>query len=125
MNLMQVIRENDKRRIEIDDFGLYCPVPESRSPYHAGAFPMPNRHDIGFFKDKDFCYMEQSTFNKLLEYSTSTPSGVWVGKMWKCDANGWDRMNEVKDWYLRWYGESPDDSNMCRMFDKKIIIAEK
>jgi len=47
-----------------------------------------------------YALMNKTDFNKLLEYSTSTPSGVYIGKMWKMERN--------KVWYLAWFSECED-----------------
>jgi len=62
--------------------------------------------------------MCKETFDALNEYSTSIPTGVYPGKMWKV------HLKNVKNndkWFLRWFGESKDPkycSNHCR----EIII---
>jgi hypothetical protein len=51
--------------------------------------------------DDDVAMMTEDAFQKLLEYSHSTPTGVYPGKMWKARRSG--------VWYLRWY--SADDGH--------------
>ena len=46
--------------------------------------------------DSKSATMNQSTFDKLADYSCSFPSGVYEGKMWKRKEKG--------VWYLLWYG---------------------
>jgi hypothetical protein len=119
-NLMQAIRANNERRIKDDPDYIFCPVPEAQSPYSPSAFRMPHRHDIRFIEGKDFCYMNIVTFNTLLEYSSSVPSGVWPGKLWKGNMN--TRKCPTDNWYLRWWGEEVD--GLCSVISLKIIIAE-
>lgn len=119
MNLAQAIRANNKRRIVDDPDYIYCPVPEAQSPYGKNAFHMPHRHDIGFIEDQNFCSMKQRTFDKLAEYSTTIPTGVWPGKMWKAQLN--NEEGEFR-WYLRWFDEVV--KNSCQIHDLKIIVAE-
>jgi hypothetical protein len=57
----------------------------------------PPRNDV--LLDDSHALMTQKTFDKLHEYSTATPSGVYPGKMWKARGG--------KNWYLRWY-DAPD-----------------
>lgn len=76
------------------------------------GWDQPNHEDI--LTDETHAVMSEKDFNALLDYSSSTPSGVYVGKMWK---------SKVRDsWYLRWYGphELPD---MCSNNHREILIA--
>ncbi len=59
-------------------------------------------------------YMDQAAFNKLHEYSSSQPSGVYEGKMWR------SKLHNGK-WLLRWYGfsEKPD---CCSNNSREIIL---
>jgi hypothetical protein len=93
---------------------IYCPIPESESPYGANAFQMPDKDDIAFIEGKDFCYMKVETFNKLLEYSTSLPSGVWVGKLWKAH-------RQDGNWYLMWY-DKVNEEGKCPVGSKRIYV---
>ena len=77
------------------------------------AWRAPNRADI--LVDDDHAIMEEKDFNELMEYSSSFPSGVYPGKMWKCKRND--------EWFLRWYGDHPDP-NMCSNHQRKILITE-
>lgn len=78
--------------------------------------------------------MDKNVFGALSEYSTSLPSGVYVGKMWK-------RRGEPGVWYLCWYGHHPapdtcsvnyreiqiHQSNYLYMYDQQrtLIIKEQ
>lgn len=53
----------------------------------------PNRNQIEL--TKDYAHMNLDTMNALAEYSTSIPSGVYGGKMWK------RKINNI--WHLCWY----------------------
>ena len=46
--------------------------------------------------DDTHAVMDSTTFDKLAEYSTTLPTGVYPGKMWKALSRG--------RWVLRWYG---------------------
>lgn len=59
--------------------------------------PDPSEIEI----DDDNAVMEKGAFDKLLEYSTSTPSGVYIGKMWKGQYKG-------GAWYLAWFSKGDD-----------------
>ena len=65
--------------------------------------------------DDFYAVMERKTFDDLAEYSSSIPSGVYAGKMWKRqDFND-------SEWLLLWYGPSPDP-NMCSINIRKILL---
>lgn len=63
--------------------------------------------------DDTHALMSEQTFKGLAEYSTSMPTGVYDGKMWKGFANG--------EWYLVWF--APDkDPDKARIEKRKILI---
>lgn len=64
--------------------------------------------------DDNYAIMSKSDFDKLLNYSSSTPSGAYEGKMWK--------RNVFSDWFLYWYSESKLP-NMVSINKRKILIA--
>ncbi|MDR5839368.1 hypothetical protein [Caballeronia sp. LZ034LL] len=60
--------------------------------------------------------MSQITFECLPEYSTSIPSGVYPGKMWRA---------ETEDgWYLRWFGIVEGNPDVCSNNQRKIQIMD-
>lgn len=69
-----------------------------------------NRH---VYIDKDTATLELDDFKKLHEYSSSIPTGVYEGKMWKANIQG--------KWYLRWYSKS-SDPKMCKINHREIKI---
>lgn len=67
-----------------------------------------------FVIDANEVLMTQADFNALAEYSCSMPTGVYVGKSWKC---------ERKDgWYLVWFGFSDRGPEYCSNNRRKIIV---
>lgn len=62
--------------------------------------------------DDKHALMTEVDFNKLHDYSTSTPSGVYPGKMWRCYQRG--------KWWLRWFGLS-DDPKFCSNHAREIL----
>lgn len=60
-----------------------------------------------------YAAMFESDFNKLLEYSSSIPSGVYIGKMWK--------MKRGETWYLAWFSEC-EDPNYVNNNYREILI---
>ena len=82
-------------------------IPECTDPM-GKHFRMPKRDDITFHREK--AVMTKRTFEMLCDYSTTNPSGVYPGKMWK--ALGWEwaqgpnggYRKDTGVAYLRWYG---------------------
>ena len=60
--------------------------------------------------------MPVHAFNLLREYSTSMPTGVYPGKMWRAFIGG--------DWFLRWYGEVPGNPDVCSNNQRRIQIMD-
>lgn len=76
----------------------------------------PDRSKIGI-SDK-LAVMDNDTFLSLKEYSTTTPSGVYHGKMWRAFYDS--------KWYLRWYGLSTRGiANECSNQQREIFIYPK
>lgn len=71
--------------------------------------------------DDTHALMSSADFKALLEYSTSRPSGVYDGKMWK-------RREPQADgrslWVLMWYGPA-DDPRLCSINRREILIADE
>jgi len=73
--------------------------------------------------DDEYALMTNESFNKLAEYSFSMPTGVYVGKMWKCDVN-WHRKNgDEPSYFLCWFGFSEKGEKFCSNNYRKILIA--
>lgn len=79
----------------------------------ARGWEAPQR--TGVLIDETHAMMSQPSFDKLLDYSVSMPSGVYPGKMWKAHVRG-------EGWFLRWYGQGPP--GMCTNNERKILIVE-
>jgi len=62
--------------------------------------------------------MSRKDFDILLDYSSSVPSGVYEGKMWK---NYAPTDEECNRWYLNWWGSS-DDPNKCSHNKRRIVL---
>lgn len=69
-------------------------------------------------------------FERLAEYSSSLPSGVYEGKMWKrhelvaVDDYGSLRPVVPDRWWLCWYG-SGNDPNKCTVNRREILLLER
>lgn len=68
-----------------------------------------------FLIDDDHVVMTQEECNKLATYSTSKPSGVYAGKMWKRETNKGKLI-------LCWYGYH-QNPNFCSNNERWILIA--
>lgn len=72
--------------------------------------------------DETHALMSARDFDKLLDYSLSQPSGVYVGKMWKSQQLD-KQCRPMGKWFLLWFGECEQPgyvSNNCR----QIIICD-
>jgi hypothetical protein len=76
------------------------------------SWEQPSRDRI--LIDDQYALMEYNTFESLLEYNASIPTGVYEGKMWKCAGR------EGK-WWLRWYGPYADP-NKCSIEQREIFL---
>lgn len=63
--------------------------------------------------DDEHAVMDEQTFTALNEYSTTLPSGVYPGKMW--------RANIGNSWMLRWFGECGDPTR-CSNNQREILL---
>jgi len=66
--------------------------------------------------DGTHAVMDARTFDQLSEYSTTMPSGVYPGKMWKALSCG--------RWMLRWYGIVEGNPNVCSNNQVEILRCE-
>lgn len=64
--------------------------------------------------DDTHALMSETTFKQLAEYSTSMPTGVYVGKMWSAVIGGTP--------YLRWYGRCEKPGH-CSNNQREVIFA--
>ena len=64
--------------------------------------------------DETHAVMTDEAFRKLKNYSHTTPSGVYVGKMWRLERRG--------VWYLAWYSECAEPGFMSNNY-RQILIA--
>lgn len=93
--------------------GCYNPnhiIPKMIDPL-GDYWEQPERGNIEI--DDTYALMSQSDFDKLFNYSLSVPSGVYVGKMWRCETS--------EGWYLYWW-KSSDKKDHCCGDGRKILI---
>ena len=77
-----------------------------------GAYwTQPERERI--LLDETHCLMDKESFGLLSDYSRSTPSGVYDGKMWK-------RQFALDQWELVWFAESEIKDTFD--IDSRIIL---
>ena len=86
-------------------------------PYEmADLWHQPSREAIRIEGDQAF--MTRKTLKYLKEYSTSFPTGVYPGKMWK------RRSNEHDEWLLCWYGISNRGPEYCSNECRKVVLVD-
>lgn len=66
--------------------------------------------------------MTQADFKKLPEYSTTKPSGVYPGKMWKSDHT--DEDGRHVHWALKWFGIVPGNDKVCSNNWRIILLVD-
>ena len=77
--------------------------------------------------DDTHALMAPATFQQLREYSTTVPTGVYDGKMWRRQAlvrgpDGWSvRPQTPEQWFLCWYGPSVDPTK-CAVYAREILL---
>lgn len=86
-------------------------VPDITNPL-GRHWEQPSRANI--LIDGDYAVMTERTLLSLYEYSTSCPSGVYEGKMWRA-------LGVENTWFLRWYGYS-EDENRCSINTREVLI---
>jgi hypothetical protein len=76
--------------------------------------------------ERGVAFMSLATFEALCEYSTSIPTGVYEGKMWKRerlvprDAQ-LGAFNRTGEWSLCWFDTAPDPDR-CRIRTRPIRV---
>lgn len=68
---------------------------------------------------KDCAIMSQSSFRQLAEYSTTIPTGRYVGKMWKAERRVADGKTE---WLLCWFRDNDDVTQTIMLSTLPIVI---
>lgn len=66
--------------------------------------------------DDSHAIMDSKAFDALADYSSSVPSGVYPGKMWKAISSDGRK-------FLRWYGIA-DDLRLCTCNQREILMVE-
>jgi hypothetical protein len=94
-------------------------LPALESPYSSSAWQQPSRESI--LIDKTHALMTGATFEKLAEYSSTMPSGVYPGKLWRRHDGIYDRRCVTPRWLLCWYG--PVDADKCSIEFREVLIA--
>lgn len=101
-------------------------IPEMEHPL-SSAWDQPSTKDI-LIGDKH-AMMGKKAFDELHEYSTSFPTGVYEGKMWKRNDlipnpnGGPGSFLKTDKWYLVWYGTGKNPER-CSVNYREIILPE-
>lgn len=90
-------------------------IPPMTHPLSSGWKNNPKVEDI--IVTNKTATMSRKDFDKLLDYSRSTPTGVYEGKMWK-------NYTSENSWYLNWWGSS-DEPDKCKHFKRLIVLKEE
>jgi hypothetical protein len=88
-------------------------IPPMVHPLSKG-WTQPSVESIRF--DGDCARMTMETFGQLMDYTGSTPTGVYAGKMWK------SQPNPGGAWYLVWFSDVPGSENTCRTTAVRIHL---
>ena len=67
-----------------------------------------------FIVSYKYVLMTQKEFDELLEYSSSVPSGVYIGKLWKSHWSG--------IWKLVWLSEGDKEKTYLNNNYREILI---
>lgn len=89
-------------------------IPEMTNPL-GRYWDQPDRSKI--IIDDKYAIMTEQTMNELKEYSTTNPSGVYEGKMWRSKFVE----NGKTIHYLHWYSNS-EKPNYCKHNVRNILI---
>jgi hypothetical protein len=74
--------------------------------------------------DDTHALMSQAAFDALHTYSTSLPTGVYDGKMWKRERIDWQPgyvARSTGDWWLCWYAPA-NNPDCCAVEMRRILI---
>lgn len=92
------------------EIGTPTRVPAITNPM-GQYWPQPPRENI--LLDGTHALMGQQSFDMLQDYSASQPTGVYTGKMWRCNFKG--------KWWLMWYEPDPLNPDRCLTNFREIL----
>lgn len=76
--------------------------------------------------DDKHALMSRKTFEELLDYSMSMPTGAYEGKMWKRQYGCWEygrwKPEEPEMWQLCWYGVDADETQVSGNCRKILVV---
>lgn len=104
------------------------------NPNHQHPIP-PMTHPLGrhwsqpsldeILIDDEYAVMTEATLKKLAEYSCSTPSGVYPGKMWRIDYQSCHpelvKAGKHRHW-LCWFDYGPDESCCLNRYRRVLLV---
>lgn len=96
-------------------------VPPMTHPLSA-HWRQPERR--GILMDDHSALMSAADFHLLHEYSSTNPSGVYDGKMWKRKHGVRDEAGKLvaHTWRLAWYSPDPTDPNMVLVLTRQLFV---
>jgi hypothetical protein len=97
--------------------------PPLESPYGPNAWPQPAAESIEI--DDTHALMTRATFDALMEYSSTVPSGVYPGKMWRRNnarlpAPDVYSVAQPPEWLLCWFER--DGAEHCRISRREVLL---
>jgi hypothetical protein len=98
-------------------------IPPITDPLGRG-WRQPNPDSI--LVDDTHALMNKQSFWALANYSTTLPTGVYPGKMWRAHVpidsrSGWEG---PRKWVLRWFGIVRGNDKVCSCNQRDILIDE-
>ncbi len=127
MNALKSSLEAAEARIQAS---IEChPIPPITDPM-GRHWSQPDRQSI--LIDATHAVMSRQTFESLAEYSCSTPTGVYVGKMWRqhrpyerqgiCNTDRHPNLKPCDHWWLAWFGHHADPKFVSNNYRKILIL---
>lgn len=81
----------------------------------------PTKEDIFRVLADESIWVCRHEFEQMSNYSCSVPTGVYVGKFWKCRRDYYD---EGKGWVLGEYVAHPTEKNMAYVRWSGLMVSE-
>lgn len=74
--------------------------------------------------DDTHAVMDKAAFWELRNYSSTIPTGVYPGKMWRAQVFLTVGANSPSKWVLRWFGEVEGRPDLCSNNQRDILVEE-
>lgn len=79
-----------------------------------------------FLYDREHAIITESVFDRLLEYSSTLPTGKSPGKVWKCNVTVANRVSgEPPHWIIRFITECyPPEPGKVLIHSREVLVIE-